>query len=485
MKTAVEISGQVREGSLKAEDSVRAALSVIKKDDSRIGAFLEVFEETALSGAKAVDAKIARGEKAGRLAGVPVAIKDNLLYSGHKMTCASKILEGYAAPYTATAVERLIKEDAVIIGRANMDEFAMGSSCENSAFKKTVNPLDTERVPGGSSGGSAAAVAAGMAPISLGSDTGGSIRLPASFCGLVTIKPTYGLVSRYGLVAFASSLDQIGPFASTVEDCALALSVISGHDPKDSTSVNRPAGDFLKGLGGEIKGLKVGLPKEYFVGGLEPETEKLVREAAGKFKSMGAVISEVSLPHTQYAVPVYYILASSEASANLARFDGIRYGYSVSRDKGPNALSLGSVYEKSRDSGFGAEVKRRIMLGTYALSSGYYDAYYSKAQRVRTLIKNDFLKAFESVDVLLAPTSPTPPFKFGEKTSDPIQMYLSDIYTVPCSLAGMAGISVPCGKTGSGLPVGMQLIGKPFSEALLFDAAAAYQNSSDQAKKRE
>lgn len=488
MKTAVEISKSVREGKLKAQDAVKSSLAVIKKKDSKIGAFLEVFEEEALARAASIDARRLKGEKLGALAGVPVAIKDNLLYSGHKMTCASKILEGYISPYSATAVEKLIQEDAVIIGRTNMDEFAMGSSCENSAYKKTHNPSDPGRVPGGSSGGSAAAVAAGMVPVALGSDTGGSIRQPASFCGVVGVKPTYGRVSRWGLVAFASSLDQIGPFAMTVEDSALALSVISGHDAKDSTSVNRPPEDFLQNIGDGVKGLKIGLPKEYFVGGVDPEVEKLVRTAAKKFEGMGAVLSDVSLPHTEYAVPAYYILASSEASANLARFDGIRYGLSVARNKNaagapsgkvlaPSAasLSLREVYEKSRDCGFGEEVKRRIMLGTCALSAGYYDAYYGKAARVRTLIRNDFRKVFETADILLAPTSPTPAFRMGEKASDPIQMYLSDVYTIPCNLAGIAGISVPCGKTAGGLYAGMQLLGRPFEEAGIFRAAACHQ----------
>ncbi len=488
METAVDISKSVREGKLKAQDAVKSSLDVIKKKDSQIGAFLEVFEEEALARAASIDTRRSKGEKLGALAGVPVAIKDNLLYSGHKMTCASKILEGYISPYSATAVEKLIQEDAVIIGRTNMDEFAMGSSCENSAYKKTYNPSDPGRVPGGSSGGSAAAVAAGMVPVALGSDTGGSIRQPASFCGVVGVKPTYGLVSRWGLVAFASSLDQIGPFAMTVEDSALALSVISGHDAKDSTSVDRPPEDFLKNIGEGVKGLKIGLPKEYFVGGLDAEVEKLVRAAAKKFEGMGAILSDVSLPHTEYAVPTYYILASSEASANLARFDGIRYGLSAARNKnsagapsgkalapGAASLSLREVYEKSRDCGFGEEVKRRIMLGTYALSAGYYDVYYGKAARVRTLIRNDFRKVFETVDILLASTSPTPAFKMGEKASDPIQMYLSDVYTIPCNLAGIAGISVPCGKTSGGLYAGMQLLGRPFEEAGIFRAAACHQ----------
>ncbi len=478
MFTAIETVKKIKNGTLKAQEAVGASLAIIKERDCKINAFLEVFEEDALKQAQAVDAKYSAGKKLGLLAGVPVAIKDNLLYKGHRMTCASKILEGYICPYTATAVEKLIEQDAVIIGRTNMDEFAMGSSCENSAYKKTLNPLDSSRVPGGSSGGSAAAVAAGMAPLALGSDTGGSVRQPASFCGIIGMKPTYGLVSRYGLTAFASSLDQIGPFASTVEDCGLLLSAIAGHDGRDSTSANRPVKNFIDGMDSGIKGLKIGLPKEYFSSGLDPEIEGLIRKSADELAKQGAEILEVSLPHTEYAVSAYYILASSEASANLARFDGIRYGLSAAKNAG-GGMSLLEAYEKSRGLGFGAEVKRRIMLGTYSLSSGYYDAYYGKAQSARRLIKQDFMKAFELVDIILGPTSPTAAFKTGEKISDPVQMYLSDIYTIPCNLAGIGGISIPCGRTSSGLPAGMQMLCRPFEEDALLRTAKAYENNSN------
>ena len=470
---ATEISKKVKEGSLKAVEAVSHALAVIKEKDGAMGAFLEVFEAEALARAAEIDKKSLSGRQLGRLAGVPVAIKDNILYAGHEMTCASRILEGYIAPYSATVVERLLAEDAIIVGRTNMDEFAMGSSCENSAYKKTKNPADAERVPGGSSGGSAAAVAAGMVPISLGSDTGGSVRQPASFCGVTGLKPTYGLVSRYGLTAFASSLDQIGLLAGNAEDCALALSVISGHDERDSTSLKRGSEDYLTGISSGLKGIRIGIPKEYFGCGMDPEVERLVKLALEKMVNAGAIVSDISLPNTGYAVPAYYILASSEASANLARFDGMRYGHSPAYEI-KTGLSLKDVYLKSRGV-FGAEVKRRIMLGTYALSSGYYEAYYVKAQKTRTLIKKDFDNAFAKADLILGPTTPTAAFKFGEKTNDPVQMYLSDIYAIPCNMAGITGVSVPCGKTAEKLPVGMQLLAKPFNEAMLFRAAHAYE----------
>lgn len=474
---AFEIAEGVKNGKLSAEEVVKASLSAIAAREKDVNAFLEVFEGEALARAKELDAKRASGKPLGLLAGVPVALKDNIMYKGHNVFCASKMLEGHVASYSATAVERLLAEDAVIMGRANMDEFAMGSSCENSAFKKTANPHDLSRVPGGSSGGSAAAVAAGMTPIALGSDTGGSVRQPASFCGITAIKPTYGLMSRYGLVAFASSLDQIGPMAADARDCALALTAMAGHDPKDSTSAEvKPGADYHGGHSGSVKGLKIGLPKEYFVGGIDPEVEKLVMGAAKKFQSMGAELVEVSLPHTKYAVAAYYIVASSEASSNLARFDGIRYGYSAAKDD--ESLSLAEVFMKSRGRGFGPEVKRRIMLGTYSLSSGYYDAYYAQAQKIRALLKRDFFSAFEKADVLLGPACPTPAFKFGEKVDDPLQMYLSDIYTIPCNMAGVPGLSLNCGKTSGGLPVGMQLFGKPLSERTLFNAAMTFERGN-------
>ena len=460
MEKATEIVRQVKEKKITAEEILKRHLKIIKEKDGKIGAFLEVFQESALALARAVDKKAARGEPLGQLAGVPVAIKDNMLYKGHRMTCGSKILEGYIAPYTATAVQNLIDADAVIIGRANMDEFAMGSSTENSAFRKTLNPENTDYVPGGSSGGSAAAVAAGMCPIALGSDTGGSVRQPAAFCGTYGLKPTYGSVSRYGLVAFASSLDQIGVLANSIEDTKLAFSVISSHDQKDATSVNYPQG--VPGPGS--KRLTIGLPKEYTAGSgaMDSEVVRLFGETVNKLKKLGAVFTEVSLPHTRYAVPAYYILASSEASSNLGRFDGIRYGLSVKGE------TLSEVYKKTRGQGFGPEVKRRIMLGTYSLSSGYYDAYYLKAQKIRTLIKRDFDEAFKNVDVILTPTTPGPAFKFGVNTSDPIAMYLSDIFTIPCNLAGLAGMSFPAGRSKDGRPVGAQFLAKPFNEAVMF-----------------
>ncbi|MBI4055916.1 MAG: Asp-tRNA(Asn)/Glu-tRNA(Gln) amidotransferase subunit GatA [Elusimicrobia bacterium] len=472
--SAAEIVEGVRSKKFKAEEVVRGCLDRIRKVDGKVKAFLQVLEEEALTQAKRVDEKISQGKSLGRLAGVPVAIKDLITIKGTETTCGSKILKGFVAPYDATVVKKLQAEDAVFVGKTNMDEFAMGSSTENSAYFSTRNPWNLECVPGGSSGGSAASVAAGMSPLSLGSDTGGSIRQPAALCGVVGLKPTYGLVSRYGLVAFASSLDQIGPFSRTVRDCATILSVIAGHDPSDSTSAPAPPKNYLSDWDQKLKGIRIGLPEEYFIEGLDKEVGKKVEEAISIFKKMGLPVKKVSLPHTQYAVSTYYILAPSEASANLARYDGIRYGMSYQGD----GTSLLDVYEKTRGQGFGPEVKRRIMLGTYALSSGYYDAYYGKAQRVRTLIKKDFEDVFGDVDLLITPTSPTAAFKLKEKVADPLQMYLSDIFTIPCNLAGIAGISFPCGQTSSGLPVGLQILGRPFEEELLLRAAAAYEKES-------
>ena len=465
--TGAQIADKVRKGELTAEAVATAHLDRIAKLDGGVKAFLAVTKDLALAQAKAVDDKRKAGKPLGALAGVPVAIKDNIQVTGVETTCASKILKGHVAAYDATVVSRLKAADALIIGKTNLDEFAMGSSTENSAFQKTTNPWDAACVPGGSSGGSAAAAAARFCSFSLGSDTGGSIRQPAAFCGTVGLKPTYGLVSRYGLVAFASSLDQIGPFTRTVEDAALALSVIGGHDERDSTSATNDPPQ-LTAAPKDLKGLRVGLPKEYFIPGLEPEVEKAVRGAVDVLKSLGATVKEVSLPHTKYAIAVYYILAPSEASSNLARFDGIRYGF-VDRA----AKNLEEVYELSRGAGFGPEVKRRIMLGTYALSSGYYDAYYSKAQRVRTLMAQDFKNVFKEVDVIACPTTPTPPFRFGEKTNDPISMYLSDIFTIPSNMAGNASVSVPCGTSAKGLPIGLQLIADVFGEATVLKTAAA------------
>jgi aspartyl-tRNA(Asn)/glutamyl-tRNA(Gln) amidotransferase subunit A len=410
------------------------------------------------------------------LGGVPIAIKDVLNVKGQPCTCASKILRGYTAPYDATAIARLRAAGAIPFGRTNMDEFAMGSSTENSSVQTTANPWDLTRIPGGSSGGSAAVVAAGEAYGALGSDTGGSIRQPASLCGCVGLKPTYGRVSRFGLVAFASSLDQIGPFSKTVRDSALLLNAISGQDPQDSTSVAEPVPDFTAKLGRDMKGVRLGMPREYFIDGIHPEVDSAIRAAIRQYESLGAEIVEVSLPHTDYAVAVYYILATAEASANLARFDGVRYGH---RAEAP--ANLLDHYGRTREEGFGPEVKRRIILGTYVLSSGYYDAYYLRAQKVRTLIRQDFTRAFEQVDAIICPTSPEPAFKAGERTGDPLKMYLADIFTIATNLAGNPGISIPCGFAsldGSRLPIGLQLIGKPFEEAPLLEIAHAYEQST-------
>jgi aspartyl-tRNA(Asn)/glutamyl-tRNA(Gln) amidotransferase subunit A len=411
------------------------------------------------------------------LGGVPIAIKDVLNVRGQPCTCASKILQGYVAPYDATAIARLRAAGAIPFGRTNMDEFAMGSSTENSSIVTTANPWDLTRIPGGSSGGSAAVVAADAAYAALGTDTGGSIRQPAALCGCVGLKPTYGRVSRFGLVAFASSLDQIGPFSKTVRDSALLLNVISGHDPQDSTSVAQAVPDFTAGLGRDLKGIRLGMPREYFIEGIDPQVDAAVRNAIKQCESLGAEIIDVSLPHTDYAVAVYYILATAEASANLARFDGVRYGY-----RAQNPANLLDHYGRTREEGFGPEVKRRIILGTYVLSSGYYDAYYLRAQKVRTLIRNDFTQAFEKVDAIICPTSPEPAFKAGDRTGDPLKMYLADIFTIATNLAGNPGISIPCGfaaTDGVQLPIGLQLIGKPFEEAPLLAFAHAYEQSTD------
>jgi aspartyl-tRNA(Asn)/glutamyl-tRNA(Gln) amidotransferase subunit A len=396
------------------------------------------------------------------------------MIKGEHCTCSSKILQGLTATYDATVIRKLREADAILIGHTNLDEFAMGSSTENSAFGTTRNPWDLERIPGGSSGGSAAAVAARMTPLSLGSDTGGSIRQPAALCGVQGFKPTYGRVSRFGLIAFASSLDQIGPFATCAEDSALLLQAISGPDGQDSTCVDKPVPNYVAGLKKDLKGLRIGIPKEYFINGMDPEIDKAVRDAVKALQAQGATVHEMSLPHTEACLAVYYILAPSEASSNLSRFDGVRYGYSAKE-----ATTLLELYEKSRGEGFGPEVKRRIMLGTYALSSGYYDAYYAKAQKVRTLIKQDFDKAFERVDIIATPTTPSPAFKIGEKVADPLQMYLSDIFTISCNLAGLPGLSVPCGLTKQNLPIGLQLLGKPFDEETLLRVAFQYEQVTD------
>ncbi|MDD5145890.1 MAG: Asp-tRNA(Asn)/Glu-tRNA(Gln) amidotransferase subunit GatA [Candidatus Pacebacteria bacterium] len=457
---------KINTGLLKKEFSAveicKAYLTQIKKRDKEISAFLTVSEEMALSLAKKVDEQISEKKEISMISGIPAAIKDNILVEGLKCTASSKILENYTAPYDATVIKKLKNQGVVILGKTNMDEFAMGSSTENSAYFTTKNPHDLKRVPGGSSGGSAAAVAGNLCVFALGSDTGGSIRQPASFCGVVGLKPTYGAVSRYGLMAFASSLDQIGPLAKTVDDCQIVFEEISGKDKMDSTSLEIPK---VESGNLEIGKLKLGVPKEYFVKGMDAKVEKIIKEAIKKYEEMGARVEEISLPNAEYALACYYIIAPAEASANLARYDGIKYGYSVA-DENENANLL-DVYLKSRGGGFGDEVRRRIMLGTYTLSSGYYDAYYLRAQKVRTLIKNDFEKAFKSVDAILTPVSPTPAFKIGEKTKDPLTMYLSDIFTISINLAGLPAISLPAGKV-DGLPVGLQIIGNYFEEEKIF-----------------
>jgi len=469
--SASHLAQAVRNGDATAESAVKAYFDRIERLEPKIKAFLTITKDSALAQARSVDEKRKKGARLGALAGVPVALKDNIQLKGVETTCGSKILKGHIAAYDASVTTRLKAADAVIVGKTNLDEFAMGSSTENSAYQKTANPWDFDCVPGGSSGGSAAAAAARLCAFSLGSDTGGSIRQPAAFCGVVGLKPSYGRVSRYGLVAFASSLDQIGPFARTVEDASLALSVIGGHDPLDSTSAPKEAPP-VPSAPKDLKGLRIGLPREYFIAGLDQEVEKSVRDAVETLRSMGAVIKDVSLPHTKYAIASYYIIAPSEASSNLARFDGIRYGF-IDR----SASSLEEVYEFTRGAGFGAEVKRRIMLGTYALSSGYYDAYYDKAQRVRTLMARDFKDVFREVDLIAAPTTPTPPFRFGEKTNDPVAMYLSDVFTIPSNMAGNASISIPCGLSSKGLPLGLQLISDVFQEERLLSTARAYESA--------
>ncbi|MCX6813367.1 MAG: Asp-tRNA(Asn)/Glu-tRNA(Gln) amidotransferase subunit GatA [Candidatus Azambacteria bacterium] len=450
---------------------VKAHFNEIKKRDKDIQAFLSLNEEEAMEAAKKVDERIARGEPIEMLAGIPAAIKDNILIRGAKVTAASKILENYIAPYNATVIKKLKEEEAIFIGKTNMDEFAMGSSTENSAFGPTKNPVDLERVPGGSSGGSAAAVKAGFSIYALGSDTGGSIRQPAGFCGVVGFKPTYGAVSRHGLIAMASSLDQIGPIARNVDDAAAVFEIIRGVDELDSTSVSPPAGGWQDywNLPLDIEEIKIGVPREYFIHGLNPEIEKNIKSVISKLEKEGAKIEEISLPYSEWALATYYIIMPAEVSANLARFDGIKYGYSTI-NKEEKLQNLFDVYLKSRGKGFGAEVRRRIMLGTYILSAGYYDAYYTRAQKVRRLIKQDFVHAFREVDVIITPTSPTTAFKFGEKTQDPLSMYLADVYTVSVNLAGVPGISIPV-KEVNGLPVGLQLIGKNFDDVKLLKIA--------------
>lgn len=472
-KSLAELSSAVKNKEVKPSEILEAFLERTQKVEPEIKSYVTNLIDKAYEEAKKKDEELSKLEEIPDLFGLPIAIKDNIITKDIRTTCSSRILENFVPPYNATVIEKLNEQGYIITGKTNLDEFAMGSSTENSAFFTTRNPWDYERVPGGSSGGSAAAVGAGMVPAALGSDTGGSIRQPAAFCGVVGLKPTYGRVSRYGLVAFASSLDQIGPITRTVEDAALLMNVISGWDRRDSTSSKQEVPDFTSYIGKDIKGLKIGVPKEFFIEGLDPEIKNIVENAIKQLEKEGAVIEEVSLPTTKYAIEAYYIIAPSEASSNLARYDGVRYGYRTSDYK-----DLEEMYSKTRDEGFGAEVKRRIMLGTYSLSSGYYDAYYLKAQKVRTLIYQEFMDVFQKVDILATPTTPDIAFKIGEKTSDPIQMYLSDIFTVSVNMAGIPGISIPCGFK-DGLPVGLQLIGKPFDEGTLLQVAHYYERLND------
>ena len=445
--------------------------------DEKIHAYITVCRDSAVKEAEAADKRIKEGD-ATPLTGVPIAIKDIFCTKDVRTTCASRILENFVPPYDATVVRKLKEAGAVILGKLNMDEFAMGSSTENSAFFPTLNPWDTGRVPGGSSGGSAAAVAAGECAASIGTDTGGSIRQPASLCGVTGLKPTYGRVSRFGMIAFASSLDQGGPITKDVTDCAIMLKIIAGHDPLDSTSIDAPVPDYTATLKKEIKNMRIGIPKEYFIEGLDKDVSEAIKDAIGVFKKAGAELVDITLPHTEYAISVYYLVATAEASSNLARYDGVKYGLRIA-DGG-----LLDMYKLTRDAGFGAEVKRRIMLGTYSLSAGYYEAYYKKASEMRTLIKMDFEEAFKKCDIILTPTSPTAAFKLGEKIADPLTMYLSDIFTISCNLAGIPGISVPCGFTKENLPVGLQLLGKPLDEATLLRAAYNYEKNTEWHKKR-
>ena len=470
--TIHQLLEQLRAGELSSREATQACLDRVEKVDDRLNAFISVDAADALAQSDAADQSRAAGEDLPML-GVPVAVKDVLAVKDQPLNCASKILGEFNSPYDATVIQKLRAAGAVVFGRLNMDEFAMGSSNENSAFGPARNPWNTDCIPGGSSGGSAVAVAADECIASLGSDTGGSIRQPAALCGCVGLKPTYGRVSRYGLVAFASSLDQVGPFTKDVRDAATLLQVIAGADDRDSTNVPEPVPDYSAALSGDVKGLRIGLPREYQVEGLDPEVKAVTDAAVKQLEALGAEVKEITLPHTEYAIATYYIIATAEASANLARFEGVRYGARL------DGADPEEMNRKTRGAGFGEEVKRRIILGTYVLSSGYYDAYYLRAQKVRTLIRQDFLKAFEEVDLIASPTTPTPAFKIGEKTGDPLQMYLSDIYTISCNLAGLCGISVPCGFSKAGLPIGLQLLGKPFGEPDLLRAAHAYEQATD------
>ncbi len=503
--SATQLLSQLESSEVTAVEVTRAFLDQIERHDAEVGAFLRVDSQAALRQAAEIDQKRRRGEPVGRLGGLPVAVKDVLCTRGEPTTCASRMLEHFRPPYDATVVAALKSADAVLIGKTNMDEFAMGGSTENSAFQLTRNPWDLERIPGGSSGGSAACVAASMAPLAVGSDTGGSIRQPAGLCGITGMKPTYGRVSRYGLVAFASSLDQVGPLARTAEDAALLLEVLAGYDPRDSTSINRPVPPYTQTVRQPLEGLRIGLVREHFGEGLDPEVEQAVREAVGVYESLGAAVRELSMPHSKYAVATYYLIAPSEASSNLARYDGAHYGHRTDEkamlaeldaerkkleEAGDQAglddldSPIVRMFRRTRAEGFGAEVKRRIMLGTYALSAGYYDAYYLKALKVRRLIRQDFDRAFHEVDLIAGPIAPTPAYRIGEKVDDPLSMYLFDLYTVSTNLAGIAGISIPCGSSSDALPIGLHLQAPPFEEERLLRGAHMFQQATDWHKHR-
>jgi aspartyl-tRNA(Asn)/glutamyl-tRNA(Gln) amidotransferase subunit A len=470
--TIHELHAALKGKQVSSAEATAAMLERIESVEPKVGSFITVTPDQALSDAVAADKRIAAGTM-DLLTGIPLALKDIFLTEGIRTTCGSRILDNFIPPYSATSYEKLKERGVVLLGKLNQDEFAMGSSNESSAYGTTRNPWDTTCIPGGSSGGSAAAVAAGQAVATLGTDTGGSIRQPASHCGCVGLKPTYGRVSRYGVIAYASSLDQVGPLTRDVADCAIMLEAVSGHDPKDSTSVDAPVPDYTASLKNGVQGLKIGLPKEYFIDGLDPDVQRAMDAAIDTYRRLGAEFVDISLPHTDYAVATYYLIATAEASSNLARYDGVRFGHRAEAD------GLLDMYTKSRSEGFGSEVKRRIMLGTYALSSGYYDAYYVKAQKVRTLIMNDFMAAFAGVDVMLTPVAPTPAFKIGEKINDPLQMYLSDIFTIPVNLAGTCAMSLPAGFSAAGLPIGLQLIGKPFGEETILQAGYAFEQATE------
>ena len=472
--TAHELHDKLKTREITSVELTESVYERIDTVESQVKGYLTLTKDSALEQAQAADAGFEKGDDMPPLAGIPIAIKDVICTKGVKTTCASKILSNFVPPYDATVMTRLNQQGIVMVGKTNMDEFAMGSSTENSAYQVTHNPWNLDTIPGGSSGGSAAVVSADTAICSLGSDTGGSIRQPAALCGVVGMKPTYGRVSRYGLIAFASSLDQIGPFTKDITDCALVLNAICGNDEMDSTAVDVPVPDFTQSLINDVKGLKIGVPKEYFAEGLNPDVADKVNEAIAEFEKLGAAVEEISLPHSEYAIATYYILAPAEASANLARYDGVRYGY---RTENPSDMI--DMYKKTRSEGFGEEVKRRIMLGTFALSAGYQDAYYKKAQKVRTLIRKDFDAAFEKVDIIATPTSPTPAFKIGERTADPLQMYLCDVMTTPASHAGLPGLSMPCGIVESGLPVGLQLLAAPFDEETLLRTAYTFEQNTE------